>query len=53
MTKFELSHAYPFTSLNFVIVLLLSGLILGEPITQSKMTGVILIVLGTMVIARG
>lgn len=53
MTKFDLSHAYPFMSLNFVIVLLLSGWLLSEPMTFQKVFGVGLIVLGTIVAARG
>lgn len=52
MTKFDLSHAYPFMSLNFVVVLLLSGWVLSEPITMQKILGVGLIVLGTVVAAR-
>lgn len=52
MTKFELSYAYPFTSLNFVAVLLLSVWLLGETMTLSKALGIGLIVLGT-VIASG
>ena len=53
MTKFDLSHAYPFMSLNFVVVLLLSGWLLNEPVTLQKTFGVGLIVLGTVVAARG
>lgn len=53
MTKFELSHAYPFMSLNFVVVLLLSGWLLSEPITPQKVIGIGLIIAGTMVAARG
>lgn len=53
MTKFELSHAYPFMSLNFVVVLLLSGWLLNESLTVQKFAGVFLIVLGTIVAARG
>ena len=53
MTKFELSHAYPFMSLNFVVVLLLSGWLLNEPVTLQRALGVGLIVLGTVVAARG
>jgi uncharacterized membrane protein len=53
MTKFDLSHAYPFMSLNFVVVLLLSGWLLSEPVTLKKALGVGLIVLGTAVAARG
>ena len=53
MTKFDLSHAYPFMSLNFVVVLLLSGWLLSEPMTLQKAAGVCLIVLGTVIAARG
>jgi drug/metabolite transporter (DMT)-like permease len=53
MTKFELSHAYPFMSLNFVVVLLLSGWLLSEPINIQKTVGIALIILGTVVAARG
>tara|TARA_R110000851_G_scaffold73980_2_gene163319 strand:- start:85058 stop:85432 length:375 start_codon:yes stop_codon:yes gene_type:complete len=53
MTKFDLSHAYPFMSLNFVLVLMLSGWLLSEPITLQKLIGVGLIVLGTVVAAHG
>jgi drug/metabolite transporter (DMT)-like permease len=53
MTRFDLSHAYPFTSLSFVIVLLLGGWLLDEPLTPYKVIGVGLIVLGTAIAARG
>ncbi len=53
MTKFQLGHAYPFMSLNFVIVLLLSAWLLHEPLTSQKIIGVGLIVLGTIIAARG
>lgn len=53
MTKFDLSHAYPFMSLNFVVVLLLSGWLLNEPVTLPKVLGISLIILGTIVAARG
>ncbi|OWT74939.1 MULTISPECIES: EamA family transporter [unclassified Achromobacter] len=53
MTKFDLSHAYPFMALNFVIVLILSGWLLNEPLSVSKIVGTTLIVIGTVVVARG
>ena len=53
MTKFDLSHAYPFMSLNFVVVLLLSGWVLHEPLTAPKYIGIFFIVLGTTIAARG
>ena len=53
MTRFDLSHAYPFMSLNFVLVVLLSGWLLSEPVSTQKLLGVALIVAGTIVAARG
>jgi len=53
MTRFDLNHAYPFMALNFVIVLLLSGWLLNEPVNLQKSLGVLLIVVGTVVAARG
>ena len=53
MTKFDLSHAYPFMSLNFIVVLLFSGWLLSEPLSVQKVVGVAMIVIGTVVAARG
>lgn len=53
MTKFQLSHAYPFMSLNFVIVLLLSAWMFQEPLSLARIAGVALICIGTIVAAQG
>ena len=53
MTKFELSHAYPFMSLSFVFVLALSGFFFHESITLPKLFGVLLIMTGIIVGAQG
>lgn len=53
MTKFQLSHAYPFMSLNFVIVLLLSAWLFHEPLSATRILGVGLICIGTVVAAQG
>lgn len=53
MSKFQLSHAYPFMSLNFVIVLLLGAWLFNEPLTMTRVVGVSLICLGTIVAAQG
>jgi drug/metabolite transporter (DMT)-like permease len=53
MTKYQLSFAYPFMSLNFVLVLALSGWLLNETVTVARIIGVFLIVVGTVVAARG
>ena len=53
MTKFQLSHAYPFMSLNFVIVLGLSAWLFQEPMSMTRIIGVSLICIGTVVAAQG
>ena len=53
MTKFPLNHAYPFMSLNFVVVGVLSYWMLAEPVSAQKCAGLGLIVLGTILSARG
>ncbi len=49
LTRFELSYAYPFTSLNFVAVLILSVWLLNEQLTWQKVVGLGLIILGTVI----
>ena len=53
MTKLELSHAYPFMSLNFVFVIILSSLLFQEAITPPKIVGLGLIILGIVVGSKG
>lgn len=52
MTKFDLSFAYPFTSLSFVLILIFSALFLEEPVTFPKIIGMTLIVSGIIVGSR-
>lgn len=52
LTKFELSYAYPFTSISFVLVLVLSAIILREPISAMRLTGLALIITGIMITAK-
>lgn len=49
MTKFELSFAYPFMSLAFVLVLVLGVLLLDETLTPGKAIGVSLICIGVII----
>lgn len=53
MTKFQLSYAFPFVSLNYVLVMLASAFFFGEPLTANKILGLIAILIGIFVIARG
>ena len=53
MTKLDLSQAYPFMSLNFVLVIILSSVFFHEAITTPKIIGLGLIILGIIVGSRG
>lgn len=52
MTKFELSYAYPFMSMAFVIVMLFSIAFLGEGLTWAKGGGTALVVVGLLILTR-
>ena len=49
LTKFELSFAYPFMSLSFVLVLLLGVALLNEAMAVEKVVGVVLISAGLII----
>jgi len=53
LSKFELSYAYPFMSLSFVLVLILSGVLFHEGLTLSKIMGVACIIVGIIIGSRG
>lgn len=53
MTKLDLSHAYPFMSLAFILVLVLSALVFHEPVTLPKIAGLTLICAGIVVGSQG
>jgi multidrug transporter EmrE-like cation transporter len=53
VSKLDLSHAYPFMSMAFVLVLILSNVFFAEPITPFKIVGMAFIVLGIIVGSQG
>lgn len=53
MTKFQVSYAYPFMSLAFVLVLILSAFIFGETINLYKVLGLAVIIVGIIIAAQG
>jgi multidrug transporter EmrE-like cation transporter len=53
MTKFQLSFAYPFMSLNFVLVLVLSAWLFHEPLTVLKVVGLGFIIVGIVISSHG
>lgn len=52
MTKFELSYAYPFVSLNYVLVLILAPFILNESVSPSKVLGTLIIFAGILILVK-
>ena len=53
MTRLELSHAYPFMSLAFILVLVLSAWFFHEPLTWQKVAGLVLICAGIALGSQG
>jgi len=53
MTKFEISYAYPFVSLNYILVLATGFLLFQETVSFAKLAGSALVILGVIIIAKG
>ena len=53
MSRLELSKAYPFMALNFLLVGLLAIPLFGEAVTRPKIIGLVLVVAGLAVLSRG
>jgi drug/metabolite transporter (DMT)-like permease len=53
MTKFEISYAYPFVSLNYILVLAAAFFLLNETLSATKLMGSALVVIGIIVISKG
>lgn len=51
MTRFEVSYAYPFVGLSFILIMILSALIFGETIGVYKVVGTMLVVAGVIIAA--
>ena len=53
MTRLPLSHAYPFVSFSFVLVLISSAVFFHEPLTWPKLVGMACIVAGIVIGSQG
>jgi multidrug transporter EmrE-like cation transporter len=53
MTRLPLSHAYPFMSLGFVLILIFSAVLFGEPLTLPKIAGITLVFAGLAIGSQG
>ena len=52
LSKVDISFAYPFLGLSFVLITLWGHFVLAEPINLFKITGVALIVCGVALVAK-
>lgn len=52
LSKVDLSYAYPFVSLSYVLVILASVFLLGEQVTPLRWLGVAAICAGVVLVAR-
>lgn len=53
LAKVDVSFAYPFVGLGFIITMLLAFFINGEVLTATKVAGTLCIALGVAIIAQG
>ena len=53
MSRFDISYAYSFLGLNFVITLFIGVTVFNEPILMVRIVGVALIAIGVSLVAKG
>ncbi|OFI07748.1 putative 4-amino-4-deoxy-L-arabinose-phosphoundecaprenol flippase subunit ArnF [Clostridium acetireducens DSM 10703] len=52
LSKVELSYAYPFVSLGYVLIMIFSYLVFKENITYLRIIGVVFIIIGVIFISK-
>ena len=52
LSRLDLSLAYPFLALNFVLITLISRVFLGETVPTLRWLGILVIVGGILLVAR-
>jgi len=52
MTKFEVSYAYPWLSLNFVIMLICGVVLFNEHFSMTKLVGTLFVICGIIILSR-
>jgi multidrug transporter EmrE-like cation transporter len=53
MTKFDISYAYPWIGLNFILMLFFGVILFDESINYPKLIGTFLVIAGLITISRG
>jgi multidrug transporter EmrE-like cation transporter len=52
LARVDVSLAYPFVALGFILTMVLSALLLAETLTPSRIVGTLIIVLGVVILTR-
>jgi multidrug transporter EmrE-like cation transporter len=52
LTRFELTYAFPFTGVSFVLILFAGAFLFGEHVSLARIAGTMLVVLGLIVVVR-
>lgn len=52
LARVEVSFAYPFVGLGFIVTLLLGRLLMGDVITLTRVIGTVLVAAGVLLIAK-
>jgi len=52
LSRVDLSYAYPFASLGYIVMLVASWLLFGEDITLSRLLGTLVVCLGVFLISK-
>ena len=52
MTKFDISYAYPFTTLGFVFIFIFSVVLFNEPVNWYKIIGLLFIITGLVISSK-
>jgi multidrug transporter EmrE-like cation transporter len=52
LTKFHLSYAYPFMSISFIAVLIMSNIFFNVPLTVNKIIGIVMITGGLIIASK-
>lgn len=53
LSRVDITFAYPFLALGYVLVSLMAWFWLGETLTQTRIAGMVIIIVGIIVLSRG
>jgi drug/metabolite transporter (DMT)-like permease len=52
LSRLDLTYAFPFTGITFLIILLAGAFVFGEHVSVGRIAGTLLVVLGLVVVVR-